>query len=48
MLRLRGFPGVSAAAVKARPKQANKVEVAIEEQPKEETQACVVAPSQFC
>ena len=38
------FPGVAAAAVKARPKKVNKVEVAIEEEPKEETQACAVTP----
>ena len=38
------IPGVAAACAKARPKRANKVEVAIEEQPKEETQACGVTP----
>ena len=38
------LPGVAAAAVKAKPKNVNKVEVAVEEQPKEETQVCAVTP----
>ena len=38
------LPGVAAAAVKAKPKKVNKIEVAIEEQPKEEAQACAVTP----
>ena len=33
------FPGVTAASAKPRPKKASQVEVAVEEQPKEETQA---------
>ena len=33
------LPGAAAAAVRAKPKRANKVEVALEEQPEEETQA---------
>ena len=37
-------PQVAAAAVKAKPKKVNKVEVAVEEQPKEETQVCAVTP----
>ena len=38
------LPGVAATAVKAKPNRVNKVEIAIEEQPKEETQASVVTP----
>ena len=38
------LPGVSAAAVKAKPKKVNKVEATREEPPKEEVQACAVTP----
>ena len=43
MLRLRDT-SLAAAAVKAKPKQVNKVEVTADEEPKEETQACAVTP----
>ena len=36
--------GVAAAAVKAKPKKVNKVEVTQEETPKEEVQACAATP----
>ena len=38
------LPGVAAGPVKEKPKRVNKVEVAIEEQPQEDKQACVVTP----
>ena len=38
------MPGVAAAATKVKPKKVNKVEVAQEEPPKEDTQACAVTP----
>ena len=38
------LPGVAAAAVKAKPKKVNKVEVTHEEPPKGEVQVCAVTP----
>ena len=38
------FPGVAAAAMTTKPKRANKAEVVVDEQPKEEPQACAVTP----
>ena len=38
------FPGVAAATVMAKRKKANTVEVAVEEPPKDEPQACAVTP----
>ena len=38
------FPGVAAAAVKAKPKKVSKVEVTHEGAPKDEPQACAITP----